>query len=118
MNRIALAAIALSAVLSSAAAYAATGTVLVTASAPNDSGLYQTKAVAVAYNDLDISSAQGAAVLYERIFKASRVVCGGRAGVSMQYRRAKVFEECRAQATTDAIAASDLPQLKQYAASR
>ena len=117
MNRFSLAAIAFVAALSFVPASAGDASVTVTGSAPARSGVYQLKAVNVVYSDLDVTKAEGAAALLDRIEHASRVVCGERAGFTMDSMRTKIFDTCRARATHYAAMTVDAPQLTQLAAS-
>ena len=115
MNRFSIAAVTLAAALLLVPAEAAS--VLVSASAPAETGAYQVKATKVAFDDLDVSTSQGAATLLARIETASRFVCGERQGRTMDDKRAKQFATCRAQAIADAVKAVGAPQLTQLAAS-
>ena len=117
MHRLTIAAITLATALSFIPATAGEGSVTVTASVPERSGTYQVKAVTVAYGDLDVTKADGAAALLDRIDRASRVVCGERAGSTMTEERTKIFDACRARATRYAVMTVDAPQLTQVAAS-
>ena len=116
MHRFSIAAIALTAVLSFVPAVAGPASIVVSASAPTDSGINQMKAMTVAFGDLDVATSQGATTLFDRIDAASRVVCGERQGKTMGWSRAKVFASCRAQTTAAAVKAVGAPQLTQLAA--
>ena len=97
-------------------AMAQPASITVSASAPTVSGLYQVKAVNVAFADVDIGTAQGAAVLLDRIDAAARLVCGERAGRTMNEARTKIFATCRARAVRYAVQEVGAPQLAQLAA--
>lgn len=99
-------------------AMAQPASITVSASAPTDSGLYQVKAVKVTLADVDLGTAQGAAALLDRIDAAARLVCGERAGHTMNESRAKIFATCRARAVRYAVQDVDAPQLTQLAATR
>jgi len=118
MYRFTIAAVTLATALSFIPASAGEASVTVTASAPARSGEMQVKGVAVAYGDLDITKAEGAAALLDRIEHASRLVCGERAGYTMDGPRTKIFDTCRARTTHYAVMTVDAPQLTQLAASR
>jgi UrcA family protein len=109
---------AIAAALSFGSAYAASASVVVSASAPASSGLYQTRAATVAYGDVDLATAEGTATLLSRIDAAARVLCGEQAGKTMNFARARIFETCRAQATAAAVKTADIPQLTKLATSR
>jgi len=72
----------------------------------------------VSYAGLDLGTAQGAAALLDRIDAAARVVCGEKAGRKMNETRTKLFDNCLARTTADAVKAVNVPQLTQVAASR
>jgi len=116
MHRFTIAAVTLATALSFVPALASEASVTVTASAPTPSGSYHVLAVAVAYGDLDVTKADGAAALLDRIARASRLVCGERAGHTMDPALTKKFDACRARATRYAVMAVDTPQLTQIAA--
>jgi UrcA family protein len=99
-------------------AMAQPASITVSASAPTGSGLYQQKAVSVQVADADLGTAQGAAALLDRINAASRVVCGERAGQTMNTARAKLFAACQARTVTAAVQAVNAPALTQLAAAR
>ena len=116
MNRFSIAAAALATALSFVPALANEASVTVTASAPTPSGVYRLLEVAVPYGDLDVTKTDGAAALLDRIERASRVVCGERAGYTMGDARTRLFNTCRARATHYAVDAVAMPQLTQVAA--
>jgi UrcA family protein len=117
MNRFSIAAVTLAAALALVPAQAGTASVVVSASAPNSFGAYQVAASTVTFDDLDVSTSQGAAKLLVRIDAASRAVCGEQQGRTMDERRARIFDTCRARATRYAIKKVDAPQLTQIAVS-
>jgi UrcA family protein len=69
--------------------------------APSHVGDVATKVVR--FKDLDLSTAEGAQVLYERIASAARVVCRDIASTEMR--------ECRARAVEEAVRAVGRPLL-------
>jgi UrcA family protein len=106
------------AALSFASAGADPATITMSATAPTETGMYQVKAVKVAFADVDLSTAQGAAVLLDRIDAAARMICGERAGRTMDEARAKIFATCRTRAVHYAVKDVDAPQLTQLTAVR
>lgn len=72
-----------------------------TFAAPSHVGEIATKVVR--FKDLDLSTAEGAQTLYERITFAARVVCRDTAFTEMR--------ECRARAVDDAVRAVGRPLL-------
>lgn len=97
-------------------ALAGGGAVVVTGMAPLGNGGYQYKTATVAFADLDIASAPGAAALLDRIAAASRVVCGERSGTPMNGERKRELALCAARATKQAVEAVNVPALSQIAA--
>jgi len=118
MNRLSITAFAFVTALSFVPALANEAAVSVSASAPTASGDYRVLRMTVAYGDLDVTKADGAAALLDRIERASRVVCGERAGYTMSDARTRLFNTCRARATHYAVDAVAMPQLTQIAAAR
>ena len=68
----------------------------------------------VDYSDLDLTTAQGAQSLLERIEGASEVVCA-RVGASAAYDEQRHFNECRAAAISDAVRTVHSPLLTSLA---
>jgi UrcA family protein len=99
-------------------AMAQPNTITIAASAPNEAGFYEVKAVRVSLAGIDLDSSQGAATLFDRIDVAARKVCGERPGYTMNPARANIFETCRARAVRFAVTDVDAPQLTQFAAVR
>ncbi len=71
---------------------------------------YITSTVKVRATDLDLNSATGAAVLYERIERAADDVCGGRPGARRLHEMPD-WMACRDEAITNAVARVDSDQL-------
>ena len=107
---------AIAVVLSFGAAGAGATSVNVTASAPNDVGIYLAKAIVVQLGDIDIATAGGAATGLQRITAASRVVCGEVDGHTMNADRAKIFATCVKRATNYAVGNVNAPLLTDAAA--
>jgi UrcA family protein len=118
MNRFSFAIAALTAVLSAGvlSAGAIAASVRVEATAPLPSGLYQQRSVSVSFDDLDVSSTQGASALYQRIEAASHVACGEVLAQRVTSDLQKKYATCRAQAVSGAVAAVNTPSLKEVAA--
>ena len=70
--------------------------------------------VTVSYRDLDVSQSAGAKALYQRIEAASDRACGGAPDVRLLDRLA-AFDQCRAHAIRQAVAAIDAPALSDMA---
>lgn len=114
MKRFILTVAALVAVLS-VPALAGT-TVTVSGFSPMANGGYQIKSAAVAYGDLDLSTAQGTAMLLDRIQTASRAVCGERAIRPISGERKREFAACQSRSIAAAVEAVNAPALTQMAA--
>jgi UrcA family protein len=94
----------------SAAAAALFATLLVfTVSAHAEPASVITSAMTVRYSDLDLSSAQGAQVLYRRIVAAANQLCS-EAGVR-DLRRTSAADVCAEQAVARAVAGVHSPRL-------
>ena len=65
----------------------------------------------VSYEDLDINTAAGARVLYERIGKAAREICEAFRSMDSLYE--KPFEACYAKTVADSVAAIDSAMIRQ-----
>jgi len=116
MVRSIIAGFSVAVMLSLAPSLAQSTSVAVSGAAPNNSGGFQVRAVKVSYADLDVTTDQGATVLFERIGAAARAVCGDRGHSSMDGVGTRRFESCRVQAVEQAVAAVNAPQLSQVAA--
>lgn len=118
MNRISLAIVGFTAILSAGAlsAGALAASVRIEASAPLSSGQYQRLALNVAYDDLDITTADGATALYKRIDAASHVVCGEHQVKYVTRDLEEKFASCRKQAVAHAVASVNAPSLNTVAA--
>jgi UrcA family protein len=88
-------------VLALSALLASLGWSATTLAAPSRVGEIATKVVR--FKDLDLSTAEGAQTLYERITMAARIVCRD-AGYTQE-------RECRARAVDDAVRAVGRPLL-------
>lgn len=108
----------IAAVLSCAPALADGASITVSGYAPLSSGGYQKMAAKVAYSDLDLTSAQGSATLFDRINAAARAVCGEQTGLRVNAGRARDYADCRAHAVAAAVKAVDVPELTRVAAVR
>jgi UrcA family protein len=86
--------------------------------APMNAGGYQMRTVTIAYGDLDLSGAPGAAMLLDRIQNAARVVCGERAILPMSGERKREFAACQAHTVALAVQQVNAPTLTQVAAAR
>lgn len=109
---------AVAAVITFFPAGAGTSSLTVSASAPNNSGTYQVKAVKLSLADADAATAEGAVTVLKRIKTAARMVCGEREGQTMTSQRAKVFETCLVKTVDQAVAEVNAPELTKLAASR
>lgn len=90
--------------------------ITITGSAPSQTGYQEVRALKISLADIDLNSAQGATMLFDRIDAAARKVCGESADMSPA--RAKVFDTCRTRAVHYAVKEVDAPQLTQLAAAR
>jgi UrcA family protein len=75
------------------------------------------RSVTVHYEDLNTNSAQGAAVLYQRIRSAAETVCdnlGSRRSLALQSR----YADCVHGAISVAVAKVNRPAVTEYAAAR
>jgi UrcA family protein len=70
----------------------------------------------VRFPDLDLSKADGAAVLYHRLGHAARIVCTPLE--SSERLNSAPYRECLAQAVAQAVASINRPMLSQYHAAR
>jgi UrcA family protein len=67
------------------------------------------KSVVVHYGDLNLNTAQGSAILHDRIAQAASRVCGGSPVFSSNFQSAPLFvrdqfEQCRSTAINEAVA--------------
>lgn len=92
--------------------------IAVSASAAAPSGAYLAKKAKVSLDGLDLQTAQGAAIVLDRIDAAAKVVCAQRTSYRMDAHRARVFNECRTFATREAVATLNSSVLTQLAAAR
>lgn len=116
MKRFPVTAIFFAACLPFLPALAAETSVTVTGVAPVGNGGYQQKAARISYGDLDLSSHDGAAVLLQRIDRASRLVCGEGVGLMRTTESRKSFEQCRSTAAAAAIRSVNATAVTQLAA--
>lgn len=75
------------------------------------------RTVTVRFADLDATSAQGAAVLYQRIKSAAKIVCQG-LEPDRQLARIMLYTHCVNKAIGDAVARLDRPAVTEYAVAR
>ncbi len=101
------------AVALTAGAWAAPALVRVQAVAPLASGLYQMRATTVSFDDLDVTSAEGAAALYQRIEAASHVACGETMVRHIELETK--YAACRARAVAGAVSTVNAPRLNEIA---
>lgn len=109
MKRIAFAALA--ALLVTGAAMAEPQVIRIEGSAPFASGAYRMLATDVRYDDLDMSSPAGVAVLYQRLEAASHAVCAEKFAWHLTDHLAKQYVTCRTDAVREALARAHLPKL-------
>jgi|GEM_PF-683690 len=106
------------AVAVTAGAWAAPASIRVEGTTPLPSGVYQVRGVSVSFDDLDVSSSEGAAMLYQRLDAAARMVCGEKLALHVTSALEKKRATCRTQALSQAVAAVNLPKLTQVAAAK
>jgi len=79
--------------------------------------IFESRSARVRFGDLDTTSDRGAAVLYQRIENAAKIVCGD-LEPDGQLSRYTAYTHCVHVAIGDAIAKIDRPAVTAYASSR
>jgi UrcA family protein len=75
------------------------------------------RSVTVHFEDLNINSARGATLLYQRIAHAAENVCGDRAP-QRSLKFSSLYASCMRDAIGDAVARVNHPTVTEYAAAR
>jgi UrcA family protein len=78
---------------------------------------FEPRAVTVRFADLDTTNAHGAAVLYQRIKNAAKIVCQ-ELGSDRQLARMSLYANCVSKAIGNAVVRVDRPAVTAYAAAR